>query len=92
MDTLIDGTVPTDEGLRELWRSLLDGVDWNRADVYYILYDLPSYLDTRRRALYDWRDRESFGRKCLLNIAAAGKFSSDRAIREYAEQIWKLPR
>ncbi|MBR4425613.1 MAG: glycogen/starch/alpha-glucan family phosphorylase [Oscillospiraceae bacterium] len=92
VDTLIDGTVPTDEGLRELWRSLLDGVDWNRADVYYILYDLPSYLDTRRRALYDWRDRESFGRKCLLNIAAAGKFSSDRAIREYAEQIWKLPR
>ncbi|MCR4935095.1 MAG: glycogen/starch/alpha-glucan family phosphorylase [Oscillospiraceae bacterium] len=92
VDTLIDGTVPTDEGLRELWRSLLDGVDWNRADVYYILYDLPSYLETRRRALYDWRDRESFGRKCLLNIAAAGKFSSDRAIREYAEQIWKLPR
>lgn len=91
VDTLIDGTVPTDDGLRELWSSLVDGVDWNRADTYYILYDLRSYLDTRRRALYDWRDRERFGRKCLLNIAAAGKFSSDRAVREYAAQIWKLP-
>ena len=90
VDTLQDGTVETDDGLRELWRSLLDGVDWNRADVYYVLYDLRSYMDTRRRMLCDWRDRESFGRKCLCNISAAGKFSSDRAIREYAEGIWNI--
>ena len=55
-----------------------------------MLYDLRSYVDTKLRAIYDWRDREAFGRKCLLNIAASGRFSADRAIREYAEQIWEL--
>ena len=90
VDTLVDGTVETDDGLRELWTSLLDGVDWNRADVYYVLYDLRSYMETRRRAIYGWQDKESFGRKCLMNIAAAGKFSSDRAIREYAREIWDI--
>ena len=90
VDTLVDGTVETDDGLRELWHSLLDGIDWNRADQYYVLYDLRSYTETRLRALRDWADREAFGRKCLLNIAAAGKFSADRAVREYAEKIWRV--
>ena len=90
VNTLVDGTVETDDGLRELWSAMVDGVDWNRADPYYILYDFRSYVDTKLRAIYDWRDREAFGRKCLLNIAAAGRFSADRAIREYAERIWEL--
>ena len=90
VDTLVDGTVPSDDGLRELWNSILDGVNWNRADPFYILYDFRSYVDTKLRAIYDWRDRAAFGRKCLLNIAAAGRFSADRAIREYAEKIWEL--
>ena len=86
----MDGTVETDDGLLELWTSLLDGADWNRADNYYVLYDLRSYIDMKLQAIYDWRDREAFGRKCLLNIAAAGKFSADRALRDYAEKIWEL--
>ena len=90
VDTLVDGTVPGDDGLRELWNSILDGVNWNRADPFYILYDFRSYVDAKLRAIYDWRDREAFGRKCLLNIAAAGRFSADRSIREYAERIWEL--
>ena len=90
VDTLIDGTVETDDGLRELWTSLLDGADWHRADHYFVLYDLRSYLDAKLRAIYDWRDREAFGRKCLLNIAAAGRFSADRSVREYAEKIWRV--
>ena len=90
VDTLVDGTVETDDGLRELWHSLLDGIDWNRADQYYVLYDLRSYTETRLRAIRDWADRETFGRKCLLNIAAAGRFSADRAVREYAEKIWRV--
>ncbi|MCD8358418.1 MAG: glycogen/starch/alpha-glucan phosphorylase [Oscillospiraceae bacterium] len=73
-----------------LWHSLLNGADWHSADHYYILYDLRAYMDTRRRAIYDWRDRETFGRKCLLNVAAAGKFSADRAVREYADHIWHI--
>ena len=90
VDTLVDGTVPSDDGLRELWSALLDGASWHRADHYYILHDFRSYVDTKIRAIYEWRDREAFGRKCLLNIAAAGRFSADRAIREYAERIWAL--
>ena len=42
------------------------------------------------RAISDWNDREEFARKCLMNISAAGKFSSDRAIKQYASEIWKL--
>ncbi|MBE6997333.1 MAG: glycogen/starch/alpha-glucan phosphorylase [Ruminococcaceae bacterium] len=90
VDTLVDGTVETDDGLRELWGALLDGASWHRPDHYYVLYDFRSYCDARLRAIYDWRDRESFGRKCLLNVAASGRFSADRAIREYAEKIWEL--
>ena len=87
-DTLVNGTVETDDGLNELYRGLLDGVDWGRADTYYTLYDLRSYIDAKLRAIYDWRDRESFGRKCLMNIASVGKFSADRSIAEYAKNIW----
>ena len=90
VDTLIDGTVPTDDGLRELWNAMVDGINWNRADPYYILYDFRSYVDTKLRAIHDWCDRETFGRKCLLNIASAGRFSADRAILEYADKIWEL--
>ena len=90
VDTLVDGTVETDDGLRELWSALLDGASWHRADHYYVLYDLRSYVDAKLRAIYDTQDREAFGRKCLLNIAAAGKFSADRAVREYATEIWKV--
>ena len=90
VDTLVDGTVETDDGLRELWSAMVDGINWNRADQYYILYDFRSYVDTKLRAIYDWRDRMDFGRKCLMNIASAGRFSADRAIREYAENIWEI--
>ena len=90
VDTLVDGTVETDDGLRELWGALLDGASWHRPDHYYVLHDFRSYVDAKLRAIYDWRDREAFGRKCLLNIAAAGRFSADRAIREYAERIWNV--
>ena len=90
VDTLVDGTVESDEGLRELYDSLLDGSDWHRPDHYFLLLDYRSYYDAKLRAINDWRDREAFARKCLLNIAAAGKFSSDRAIREYANEIWHV--
>ena len=92
VDTLIDGTVETDDGLRELWASLVDGVNWQRPDPYYVIYDLRSYMDAKNHAITDWSDRTTFGKKCLLNISAAGRFSSDRSIREYAERIWKMER
>ena len=51
-------------------------------------YDLPLYVETKIRANSDYANRKEFGKKCLINIANAGKFSSDRAIVEYAKDIW----
>jgi starch phosphorylase len=90
VETLVDGTVETDEELHELYTSLLDGASWHRPDNYFVLYDFESYRDARLRANRDYRDRLAFGRKCLMNTASAGKFSSDRTIRQYAEEIWKI--
>ena len=90
VNTLVDGTVETDEELNELFRSLLDGASWHKADHYYILHDFESYREARLRANRDYQDRMGFGRKCLWNLASCGKFSSDRTIRQYAEEIWHI--
>ena len=90
VDTLVNGTVPTDAGQQELYTALLDGASWHRPDHYFSLYDFQAYQDTRLRANHDYRDRLAFGRKCLMNVASAGKFSSDRTIREYANEIWHI--
>ena len=90
VDTLVNGTVPTDSELRELYTSLLDGASWHRPDHYFVLKDLPSYQQARLQANRDYRDRVGFGRKCLMNVASAGYFSSDRTIKQYAKEIWKL--
>ena len=90
VNTLVDGTVPTDDNQRELFNSLLYGENWERPDNYFVLRDFNSYRDARIRALTDWNDRMGFAKKCLNNIAAAGFFSSDRAVRRYAEDIWEL--
>ena len=90
IDTLVDGTVPTDDDQRELYHALLDGASWHKADHYYILLDYPSYIETKLKAISDYKDRLAFGRKCLLNIASGGKFSSDRTIRQYADEIWHI--
>ncbi len=88
INTLVDGTVPTDDGLRNLFHSLLD---WgNNSDQYRLLLDYESYLDAKLRANRDYADRMTFGRKCLQNVASAAKFSSDRTIRQYAEEIWHI--
>ena len=93
VDTLIDGTF--DDGgtgmFRELYTSLLEGASWHRPDQYYLLYDLHDYLEKKLQANRDYRsDPLGFSRKCLLNIAGAGKFSSDRTVRQYAKEIWGL--
>ncbi|MBQ2384522.1 MAG: glycogen/starch/alpha-glucan phosphorylase, partial [Oscillospiraceae bacterium] len=90
IDTLVDGTVPTDNEQRELFHSLLDGASWHKADHYYVLLDYASYIDAKLRANADYADRLAFGRKCLMNIASGAKFSSDRTFRQYAEEIWHV--
>ena len=90
IDTLVDGTVPTDDDQRELYHALLDGTGWHKADHYYLLLDYASYMDAKLRANADYADRLGFGRKCLMNVASGAKFSSDRTIRQYAEEIWHI--
>ena len=90
IDTLVDGTVPTDDDQRELYHALLDGASWHKADHYYVLWEYQSYMDAKLKANADYADRLAFGRKCLLNIASGAKFSSDRTIRQYADEIWHI--
>ena len=90
IETLVDGTVPTDDAQKELYTSLLDGASWHKADHYFLLLDYASYMDAKLKVNADYADRLNFGRKCLLNIASGAKFSSDRTIRQYAEEIWHI--
>ena len=93
IDTLVDGTF-SDNGAQgegsfaELHSALLNGASWHAPDHYFVIYDLPLYVDAKIRANADYSDRVAFGTKCLKNVANAGKFSSDRAILEYAKDIW----
>ena len=85
LNTLVDGTVKTDDGLRSLFNQLVNG-----NDQYYLLLDYASYVDAKLKANSEYADRAAFGRKCLMNVASAAKFSSDRTIRQYAEEIWHI--
>ena len=90
LDTMVDGTVPTDDAQRELYHSLLDGASWHKPDNYFVLLDYASYLDAKLKANADYADRLNFGRKCMMNIASGAKFSSDRTIAQYASEIWHV--
>ena len=90
IDTLVDGTVPTDDAQADLYHSLLDGASWHKPDHYFVLLDYASYMEQKLKANRDYADRLAFGRKCLLNIASGAKFSSDRTIRQYADEIWHI--
>ncbi len=93
VSSLIDGTV-SDGGsgdFRELYTALLDGASWHTPDHYYLLGDIRDYVDTKLRCLGDYKsDRLAFARKQWLNMCNAGKFSSDRTIADYAENIWGI--
>lgn len=92
VDTLIDGTFD-DNGtgmFKELYDSLLEGASWHKPDNYYLLEDLLSYVDAKLQANKDFSDTYAFRRKCFINTANAGKFSSDRTIHDYAVDIWKV--
>ncbi len=90
IDTLIDGTVPTDDAQKELYHALLDGASWHKPDNYFTLLDYASYIDAKLRANHDYADRLTFGHKCLENVASGSKFSSDRTIRQYSDEIWHI--
>ena len=92
LDTLTDGTFPDPDGdLAELHAAILEGASWHKPDHYYVMLDFESYLNTKLQAIRDaGKADDSFAKKCLMNIAHAGKFSSDRTICQYAKEIWKV--
>ena len=93
VDTLVDGTFSDGSTgmFRELYDALLKGASWHQPDHYFLLQDFLPYCGARLRANRDYaQDREAFARKCLINIANAGPFSSDRTIRQYSTDIWHL--
>ena len=92
VDTLVDGTL-SDDGtgmFAELYHALLDGAHWHQPDHYFLFADFISYCDAKLRVNKDYQDTLAFRKKCFLNTANAGKFSSDRTIRDYVEDVWKL--
>ena len=92
VDALVDGSIcEPDAGLTELHDALLKGASWHRPDHHFLLLDFAAYQAARLRAYMEYKDEpRAFARKCLLNIAGAGPFSADRAVRQYAENIWRV--
>lgn len=93
VDSLIDGSIANDPDSHrvfiEIYNSLLTG-DWRKPDYYFNLYELENYIARKLDAIYDTRDELKFYTKCLRNTVNAGKFSSDRTICEYANEIWDI--
>ena len=87
---LINGTYsPQDPELfRPLYNSLLNTQDTAKADTYFILADFKSYAEAQRRVEAAYKDEKNWAKSALLNVACAGKFSSDRTIEEYERDIW----
>ncbi len=90
LDTLVDGTL-SDENtgmFAELYESILEGASWHKPDHYYLLLDFLAYCETKLKAISDYSDTIAFRRKCFMNTVNAGKFSSDRSIRDYVKEVW----
>ena len=82
---------PNDPELfRDLYNSLLNTQCTQFADTYFILKDFRSYAEAQKRVMEAYKDEEGWAKSAILNIAHAGKFSSDRTIQEYVDDIWYL--
>ncbi|SHK34047.1 maltodextrin phosphorylase [Anaerobranca californiensis DSM 14826] len=92
VDSLVDGTF--DDGktgmFKELHDALLIGASWHKPDHYYVIKDFESYREAQQRVNDAYKDRLGWARKCWINLANSGKFSSDRTIDQYAKEIWEI--
>ncbi len=87
LNTMVDGTLPDETGcLKKLYESLTAG---HAPDRYLVIYDFADYIRAKEELLRDYGSEE-FWMKCLRNLASAGKFSADRSVCAYAEQIWHI--
>ena len=86
LDQLVDGTYSN--GDKEMFRDLYDSLVRN--DVYFTLKDFDSYAEAQKRVNKAYKDQAAWAQMAMLNTACSGKFSSDRTIEQYAQEIWKL--
>ena len=89
MDSLFEGEWTSYRP--DKFRMIFDEI-MNNNDQYFILKDLPSYIEAQERASKLYQNREHWAKMCLMNIASSGFFSSDRTIESYVKDIWKLPK
>ena len=92
IDSLTHGLLH-DQGsgmFNDLAQSLLQGSSWQPPDTYYVLGDFDDYRRVRDRMAEDYRDRLAWARRCWINITESGRFSSDRTIRDYVNDIWHI--
>jgi starch phosphorylase len=89
---LVNGTYcPEDPELfRDLYNSLLNTQCTAKADTYFILKDFDSYAQTQKKIQEAYKDTKKWNKMAILNVASSGKFSSDRTIQEYVDDIWHL--
>ncbi len=89
---LINGTYSRNDPdlFRPLYNSLLNTQSTAKADTYFILKDFEAYAEAQRKVEAAYRDEKNWARSAILNIACSGKFSSDRTIQEYVDDIWHL--
>ena len=92
VNQLVDGTYSQGdkEMYRDLYNSLLTAQGGSKADTYFILKDFRSYADTQKKVEEAYHDKDRWAKMALLNTASCGKFSSDRTIQEYVDDIWHL--
>jgi starch phosphorylase len=87
LDSVASGVFSHDE--KDRYRQLVDILTYH--DHFMVTADFESYCAAQRTADIRWRDRKSWWRASILNTARVGWFSSDRTIKEYAEDIWQVP-
>ena len=88
---LINGTYSHDtEMFRHLYNSLLNTQSTSRADTYFILKDFKAYAQAQKKVEAAYRDEAGWAKSAILNVACSGKFTSDRTIQQYVDEIWHL--
>ena len=87
VDTLINGTI--DDGGTGYFEDLYNALVEER-DQYYVLADFDAFKEAEEKVFEDYKDKKKWAQKCLANLASAGTFSSDRTIKQYADEIWDI--
>jgi starch phosphorylase len=91
LTTLINGTLDRNHDLfREIYDAMLNGYGGNRPDEYYILQDFAAYKKAQEEVDAAYKDQKRWAQMAIMNTASSGKFSSDRTIKQYADEIWKM--